>query len=80
MNKIFHHVKKKELLIHIAELLFNLPKGTPTIKYTKVIILYGKLFQSVELDMRSKYIQGSLFAIGGILKVETKSFLRTLES
>jgi hypothetical protein len=45
-----------------------------TEKVAKLILYFAKLFELVS-DKRSKYMQGSLFAIGGLLKIEAKSYL-----
>ena len=49
-----------------------------TEKVGKLLIYFGKLFEVVKED-RPKYLCGSLFALGGYLKLETKSYLMTLE-
>ena len=69
MNKAFHVTKKKRLLIHIAELLFNMKDKEPLKRHIRVIMLYGKLFEVVNPKRRCKYMQGSLFSIGGLLKI-----------
>ena len=68
-NKVLHFVKKKRLLVHIAELLFNSDPNEPIKRHVRVVMLYGKLFELVKPARRCKYMQGSLFAIGGLLKV-----------
>ena len=42
-----------------------------------MLIYLGKLFQTVGSD-RCKYLQGTLFALGGLLKLEAKSYLYTI--
>lgn len=42
------------------------------------MLYFAKLFEVVN-KQRPKYLQGSLFAIGGLLKLEAKSYLRTLQ-
>lgn len=42
------------------------------------MVYFAKLFQVVT-EQRPKYLQGSLFALGGLLKIEAKSYLRTLQ-
>ncbi len=50
-----------------------------TEKVAKLILYFAKLFELVS-DKRSKYMQGSLFAIGGLLKIEAKSYLQTVQT
>jgi hypothetical protein len=47
-------------------------------KVGKLLVYFGRLFQVVRTQ-RAKFLQGSLFAIGGLLKIEAKSYLRTLQ-
>lgn len=59
-----------------AEVLYSSAKTISTQKVAKLLIYFGKLFSLIEKE-KSKYIQGSLFALGGLLKLEAKSYLHT---
>ena len=71
---------KQKLLIQAAELLYSFDKAVSTQKVAKLLVFFGKLFEIVPPDSRSKYMQGSLFALGGLLKIEAKSYLRTMQA
>jgi hypothetical protein len=51
-----------------------------TEKVAKLLLVFGKLFQVAPQSHRSKYLSGSLFALGGLLKLEAKSYLITLQN
>lgn len=61
----------------MAELLYTVDKMLNTQKVAKLLVYFGKLFEVVS-ENRSKYMQGSLFALGGLLKIEAKSYLKTM--
>ena len=61
----------------MAELLYTVDKMLNTQKVAKLLVYFGKLFEVVT-ENRSKYMQGSLFALGGLLKIEAKSYLKTM--
>lgn len=71
------HSDKQKLLVQAAELLYTADKMVSTEKVAKLLIYFAKLF-SIVPEKRSKYMQGSLFAIGGLLKIEAKSYLQTI--
>lgn len=53
-----------------------------TKRIAKVMALYSKLFRAVDAQPsdtheKSKFLMGSLYALGGLLKIEAKSFLMT---
>mmetsp|Transcript_92652 Transcript_92652/g.127699 ORF Transcript_92652/g.127699 Transcript_92652/m.127699 type:complete len:231 (+) Transcript_92652:167-859(+) len=66
-----------KLLMAITEVLYSQGSTKTTYRMAKVIAYFGKLFARMELKERSKYLMGSLFAIGGLLKVEARSYLET---
>jgi len=69
---------KQKILIQVAELLYSSDKMISTEKVGKLLLVFGKLFQVAPDNQRSKYLMGSLFALGGLLKLEAKSYLLTL--
>ena len=78
--KMIIHCDKQKILIQVAELLYSSDKMISTEKVVKLLVIFGKLFQVAPQDQRSKYLQGSLFALGGLLKLEAKSYLLTMEN
>ena len=78
--KMIIHCDKQKILIQVAELLYSSDKMISTEKVVKLLVIFGKLFQVAPPDQRSKYLQGSLFALGGLLKLEAKSYLLTMEN
>jgi len=66
-----------KLLMGISEVLYSSDGLGSTFKLAKIIVYFGKLFARMDLNDRSKYIMGSLFAIGGLLKIEARSYLET---
>ena len=77
LSKMLWHCDKQKLLIQVAELLFSQDKLVSTQKVAKLLVFFGKLFEVVT-SQRSKYLQGSLFGLGGLLKLEAKSYLSTM--
>jgi hypothetical protein len=47
----------------------------------KLMYLFSYLYQNVDATKgeRYKYLQGTLFTLGGLLKIEAKSYLYTLK-
>lgn len=75
---MLYHADKQKLLIAAAELLYTVDKVISSQKVAKLIVYFGKLFDVVKVQ-RPKYLQGSLFALGGLLKIEAKSYLRMMQ-
>jgi len=48
-----------------------------TKRLARVIVYLGVLFKVVDVDERSKFLQGTLFALGGLLKVEARNYMET---
>lgn len=82
---------KFTMLVYTAELMYSQDIKS-TKRVGKVMALYSKLFRSVdasntEIDSKGekvdknekhKFLMGSLYALGGLLKIEAKSFLLTM--
>lgn len=66
---------KQKILISSAELLYTQDKMVSTQKVAKLLLFFCKLFDTVPPTQRPMYMQGSLFAIGALLKLEAKSYL-----
>eukprot|EP00347_Sterkiella_histriomuscorum_P018080 403346866 len=76
LTKMLYHCDKQKLLMQAAEVLYSSEKLVSTQKVAKLLVYFGKLFMLVDYQ-RCKYLQGSLFALGGVLKLEAKSYLHT---
>ncbi|CDW80555.1 UNKNOWN [Stylonychia lemnae] len=77
LAKMLFECDKQKLLIQTAEILYSTDKIISTQKVAKLLVYFGRLFQIVG-NNRCKYLMGSLFAIGGLLKLEAKSYLHTI--
>jgi hypothetical protein len=80
LAKMLYHCDKQKLLFQAAELIYTLNLMISTEKVGKLLLVFGKLFLLAPPSQRSKYLSGSLFALGGLLKLEAKSYLQTLQS
>jgi hypothetical protein len=72
------------MLIYTAELLYHQGEGAQksTKRIGKVMVMYSKMFVSIsdfsKKQEKHKFLMGSLYALGGLLKVEAKSYLITM--
>ena len=75
---------KMHILISAAQLLYS-DNFKSTRRIAKVMMVFATLFSLVEKSEskkekndRHRFLMGSLYALGGLLKVEAKSYLMTL--
>ena len=75
---------KMNILISAAQLLYS-DNFKSTRRIAKVMMVFAQLFSLVEnseskkeKNDRHRFLMGSLYALGGLLKVEAKSYLMTL--
>lgn len=71
------------MLICIAELLYSQENFESTKRIAKILIFFAQMYASVEQaekfkNEKNKFLMGSLFALGGLLKIEAKSYLMTV--
>lgn len=74
---------KMRLLIGMAALLYQGGGHKHSKRVGKIMMLFGKMIsvmyeQKEGHNDKSKFLQGSLYALGGLCKTECKSFLMTL--
>ena len=74
---------KQMMLICIAELLYSQENFETTKRIAKILIFFTQMYISVDKaekfkNEKNKFLMGSLFALGGLLKVEAKSYLMTV--
>lgn len=69
------------MLVNTADLIYNPSSLRRTKRIAKVMIYFSRLYDLVEdTNMeKHKFLKDTLYALGGLLKVEAKSFLKTIE-
>jgi len=70
--KITEYSDGQEMLISLVQVLFDGKKHSMVVM--KCLLIFSKIFTRVQ-ENQAKYLQGSLYAIGALLKVETRSYL-----
>ena len=75
---------KFQMLIATAELIYTPADGFKSTKrIAKIMMLFAQMYNSIDRNElnkkneRNKFLMGSLFALGGLLKIEAKSYLMT---
>ena len=68
---------RRYLTLSVAEILFGEEKITSTKRLGKIMIYLALLFEIVEGPTQAQYMMGSLFALGGLLKIEARNYLET---
>ena len=76
---------KHMLLISITELLNSQKKFESIKRITKVLIFFTDLYISVNKvekykNEKHQFLKGSLFGLGNLIKIEGKSYLRTIDT
>lgn len=63
----------------MAELLFtdDAPKTISTRRLARIMLYIGLLLRQVKPEKKAQFTMGSLFALGGLLKVEARNYLET---
>ena len=74
---------KQMMLICIAELLYSQENFESSKRIAKILIFFTQMYASVDKtekfkNEKHKFLMGSLFALGGLLKLEAKSYLMTM--
>lgn len=83
VKQIMAVTDKMHLLIGMAGLLYNASGGQTSKRVAKIMMLFAKMsaimFEKGEVkNDKSKFLMGSLYALGGLLKIEAKSYLMTM--
>ena len=68
---------RMNLMIAVAEVLYGEEKMISTRRLGRIMVYMGLLFNLVRGPKQAKYMMGSLFALGGMLKVEARNYLET---
>ena len=68
---------KRKLFMSICELMYSQDKVVSTRQIARMMFYMAALVQLVEIEKQSGYFMGALFAMGGILKIEARSYLET---
>ena len=78
-TKDAHEDMRQKMLVQVAELLFtdDAPKTISTRRLAKIMVFSALLLRQVPAEKRAPYMMGSLFAMGGLLKIEARNFLET---
>lgn len=75
------------MLVNTADLIYSPTSLKRTKRIAKVMIYFSRLYSLVDEknivqgtnNGKHKFLMDSLYALGGLLKVEAKSFLKTIE-
>ena len=70
--KITENADSQEMLVSLVQVMFDGKRHSMVVM--KSIWIFSKIFTMVQKD-QAKYMQGSLYAIGALLKVEARSYL-----
>jgi hypothetical protein len=70
--KITNFADGQEMLISLVQVMFDGKRHSKVVM--KCLWIFSKIFTKVQKD-QAKYMQGSLYAIGALLKVEARSYL-----
>lgn len=65
------------LLLAIAEIIFEAEKMIATKKLARILFYLGFLIDQVPLEDQHSFLAGTMFALGGLLKIEARNFLET---
>ena len=82
--KQIHQVKNKmELLINMAPLLYSAGGEKNSKRVGKIMMLFATMCATMQEqgemnNDKHRFLMGSLYALGGLLKIESKSYLMTL--
>lgn len=68
---------KQNLTIAIAEIIYGEERIISTRRLSRIMIYLGLLFNLVRGPKQAQYMMGSLFALGGLLKIEARNYLET---
>lgn len=61
----------------MAEILYGSEKMISTRRLARILVYCGLLISGVKQEEKSKYIAGTLFCLGGLLKFEARNYLET---
>ena len=68
---------KMKLMMSLGEILFTEEKMISTRRLGRIMVYMGLLFDLVRGPKQAQYMMGSLFGLGGLLKIEARNYLET---
>lgn len=83
-NILLHHMEqigqgtreqKMALLLAIAEFIHNADKQVSTRRLGRIMFYSSLLYSKMEVLQQAPFLMGSIFTLGGLLKVEVRNYL-----
>ena len=68
---------KQKFMMSLAEILYGEEKMISTKRLGRVMVYMSLIFDIVNGPKQAQYMMGSLFAMGGLLKIEARNYLET---
>ena len=68
---------KQKFMMSLAEIIYGEEKMISTRRLGRVMLYMSLLFDIVSGPKQAQYMMGSLFAMGGLLKIEARNYLET---
>lgn len=85
-NILMHHLEqvgqadkdaKMRLLFSLAEFIHGTTKMLSTKRLARILFYLGQLYDRVETLQQAPFLMGSIFTLGGLLKIEVRNYLQT---
>ena len=84
-NILLHHLDqvgnkgdrdcKMRLLLTIAEFIHGGSKMVSTRRLARILFYLGLLYEKVETLQQAPFLMGSIFTLGGLMKIEVRNYL-----
>ena len=69
--------QKMKLLLSIAEFIHSGRKVVSTRRLGRILFYSGLLYSKIEVLQQAPFLMGSIFTLGGLLKIEVRNYLQT---
>ena len=66
-----------KLLLSLAEFIHGSGKMISTRRLARILFYLGNLYSQIETLQQAPFLMGSIFALGGLLKIEVRNYLQT---
>ena len=85
-NILMHHIDqvgrgsrdhKMRMLISLAEFIHNSPKMISTRRLARIVYYLALLYSKIEVLQQAPFLMGSIYTLGGLLKIEVRNYLQT---
>ena len=85
-NILLHHLQqvgggsrdhKMRLLISLAEFIHSAIKMISTRRLARILYYMALLYSKIEVLQQAPFLMGSIFTLGGLLKIEVRNYLQT---